>query len=446
MPNSGSSETVVLRTPLGNLFSIQRFIPSLTFTSRKHSSRGDDNLEDAELYLQVTDKQLDIIYKASQQASETYAGEITEIQDQFNEITSLLNAAKKVRGGQSAFKQTLRRLSNDAGTKDLLVAARRLSQKAKHTSARVTSDDSSDTVLQTASSSEYPVVPREQVDNELKAQTNINGINFSFDRKATAYDAKKIEAFVGLCGEEWNSEDGNIEESESGATFYYYSGKYESALLTSVVVRALRSRKSDLSTYSFHYWGPDAYNTGESNRPSGDTSSQRSAQSRTSSGMQLGAHAVFNHCRFNVNSMQSNDRSTISDATSNLGVSVVGRDTPLQLSAVHVSARPSCGGPRGAEVQTGDISSPDAAVEDIQSVPERWSSAASSQANTSNPAVKMSTLLDSDPDQGDIQQASPVTAADTTNISSHSLIANGSSVVSFATMNFESPGATGTST
>jgi hypothetical protein len=79
------SETVVLRAPLGNLSSIRQFFPSLTFTSRRHSSRGDDNLEQAELYLQVTDKQLDVIYSASQQANETYAEEIMQIRDEFDE-------------------------------------------------------------------------------------------------------------------------------------------------------------------------------------------------------------------------------------------------------------------------------------------------------------------------------------------------------------------------
>jgi hypothetical protein len=46
-------------------------------------------------------------------------------------ITSLLNTARKARGGQSALQQTLKGLSNDAGTKDLLEAARKLSKKAK---------------------------------------------------------------------------------------------------------------------------------------------------------------------------------------------------------------------------------------------------------------------------------------------------------------------------
>jgi len=78
----GTSETVVvLRTPLGNLSSIRKLFPSLIFTSRKRSPRGDDNLEQAEVFLRITQDQLDAIHKASQQASNTYAEEINHIKN-----------------------------------------------------------------------------------------------------------------------------------------------------------------------------------------------------------------------------------------------------------------------------------------------------------------------------------------------------------------------------
>lgn len=103
------------------------------------------------------------------------------------------------------------------------------------------------------------------------------------------------------------------------------------SLVITAVVRALRSRKSDLSTYSYHYWGSDAYNTGESRAPSSDTSSQLSSPSRTSTGMQLGGHATFNQCNITILNMQSNDSSSVSDATSNLGTGFVGRGSPFNM-------------------------------------------------------------------------------------------------------------------
>jgi hypothetical protein len=109
---------------------------------------------------------------------------------------------------------------------------------------------------------------------------------------------------------------------------YRCSGK--DVLLTVTAVRVVRSRRSDLSTYSFHYWGQDAYKTGESRPQSDDTSRQlSSSQSRSSTGMQLGAHAAFHHCHFHLLSMQSSDNSKISDATSNLSIGSVGRGSPL---------------------------------------------------------------------------------------------------------------------
>jgi hypothetical protein len=78
---------VVLRAPLGNssLSAIRQFFPLVTFTSRRRSPRGDANLQEAEAFLQVTEKQLDAIYKASQQANETFAEEISQIEDELNE-------------------------------------------------------------------------------------------------------------------------------------------------------------------------------------------------------------------------------------------------------------------------------------------------------------------------------------------------------------------------
>lgn len=85
MPDFGSPATVVVRAPLGNLSAIRQLFPSLTFTSRRRSPQGDDNLQEAEFYLQVTEQQLDKIHKASQQANETYAEEIIQIEDEFDE-------------------------------------------------------------------------------------------------------------------------------------------------------------------------------------------------------------------------------------------------------------------------------------------------------------------------------------------------------------------------
>jgi hypothetical protein len=81
MPEAESSETVLLLAPLGKLSSIIHLFPSLTFTSRKRSSRGDDNLEYAEYFLRITEEQLTTIYNASQQASEAFAREVIQIED-----------------------------------------------------------------------------------------------------------------------------------------------------------------------------------------------------------------------------------------------------------------------------------------------------------------------------------------------------------------------------
>jgi len=85
MPDLGSPATVVVPTPLGNLSAIRKRLASLTFTSRRRSPQGDDNLQDAKVFLQITEEQLDKIYEASQQANETYADEITQIEDELEE-------------------------------------------------------------------------------------------------------------------------------------------------------------------------------------------------------------------------------------------------------------------------------------------------------------------------------------------------------------------------
>ncbi|KAJ8585530.1 hypothetical protein M405DRAFT_824783 [Rhizopogon salebrosus TDB-379] len=407
----GSPATVVLRAPLGNssLSAIRQFFPSVTFTFRRRSPRGDENLQEAEAFLQVTEKQLDAIYKASQQVNETFAEEISQIEDELNDIQSTLKTAKKARGGRSTLKQTIKRLGDDAATQDILEAARNLSEKAEHTSERV----SMRVTLQTVPSSEYSEVP----DDELTAQTRVCGIGFSFDGTPTADDAKKIQGIVHLVDPYFDYDD--REELQS--------------------VRVVRSRKSDLSTYSFHYWGQDAYKTGESRPLSDDTSSQlSSSQSRSSTGMQLGAHAAFHHCHFHLLSMQSSDNSKISDATSNLGVSSVGRghaDTsPLP------SACPSCCGSQSAEaMQTTGISPEDITVEDIQSATEQRSPvASSSQTQNTNPAVTAQSPSETDPGEGGDQQASPLKAG-----TSHSLTVSGAATVFSPTMNFNSTGCIG---
>lgn len=86
MPDFGSPVTVVLRAPLGiSLSGIRQLFPSITFTSRRRSPRGDDNLQLAELFLRVTEEQLNTIHNASQQANETFAEEIIQIEDELNE-------------------------------------------------------------------------------------------------------------------------------------------------------------------------------------------------------------------------------------------------------------------------------------------------------------------------------------------------------------------------
>ncbi|KAJ8588512.1 hypothetical protein M405DRAFT_862838 [Rhizopogon salebrosus TDB-379] len=169
-----------------------------------------------------------------------------QIRDEFDEWVHSAKSKRtpltmmKARGGLSALQQTLKGLSNDAGTKDLLEAARKLSKKSKgmRTSSRVTSDDPESSTagifLQTAPSSDYSVVPN----NELTAQSKLCGIGFSFDRRPTPNDTRKIETVIHLIDPELYSDD-----EESGS------------------VRALRSRRSDLSTFSYHNWGPEAYNT-----------------------------------------------------------------------------------------------------------------------------------------------------------------------------------------
>jgi hypothetical protein len=159
--------------------------------------------------------------------------------------------------------------------------------------------------------------------NELTEQDNLSGISFAFPGNPTADAGKKIEGLLRLVDPGVYAND---EESGSGATLYHSSGK--DVLLTVTAVRALRSRRSDMSTFSYHNWGPGAYNTEEDRPQSSDTSSQLSSQSRSSTGMQLGAHTTFNHCHFNCLSMQSSDNSKISEATSNLGVGSVGRGSP----------------------------------------------------------------------------------------------------------------------
>jgi hypothetical protein len=47
--------------------------------------------------------------------------------------------------------------------------------------------------------------------------------------------------------------------------------------------------------------------------------------------MQLGGHATFNQCNITILNMQSNDSSSVSDATSNLGTGFVGRGSPFNM-------------------------------------------------------------------------------------------------------------------
>jgi len=269
--------------------------------------------------------------------------------------------------------------------------------------------------LQTTPSSECSVVPN----NELTEHANLSG--FSFPGQSTADAGKKIEGLLRLVDPELYSDD-----EESGS------------------VRALRSRRSDLSTFSFHYWGPDAYNNEESRPLSSDTSSQLSSPSRSSTGVQLGTHATFQHCHFHLLSMQSSDNSKISDATSNLGVGSVGRghvDTPSLPSAC-----PSCCGSRGAEViQTNEMSPQGVAVEDIQSASEQHSPvASSSQEQNSNPAVTAQSPSETDPGEGGNRQASPLKLkAGTEYNTSHSLTVSDSARVFSPTMNFNSTGCIG---
>ena len=80
MPNFGYLVTVVLHAPGNfNLSAVRQLFPSVTFTSRRRSPRGDENLEEAELYIAITEKQLDAICKASLQATETFDEEVTQI-------------------------------------------------------------------------------------------------------------------------------------------------------------------------------------------------------------------------------------------------------------------------------------------------------------------------------------------------------------------------------
>ncbi|KAG2135810.1 hypothetical protein DEU56DRAFT_806639 [Suillus clintonianus] len=97
----------------------------------------------------------------------------------------------------------------------------------------------------------------EYTGDELTAQTNVCGIDFSFNRKTTEEDTKKIESVIRLVGPQLYYDDDTMDESESES------------------VRVLRSRKSDLSTYSFHYWGMEAYATTETRSPP-DISESRS--------------------------------------------------------------------------------------------------------------------------------------------------------------------------
>jgi len=110
-------------------------------------------------------------------------------------------------------------------------------------------------------------------------------------------------------------------------------------------------------------------------------------------------------------------------------------------------------------MQANVISLQEAAVDDIRSVPEQYSSAASSsQAQGDNRAVNMqSGKHRALPNiahltehfrlgEGTTQQVSPLTAAGTQNVKSHSLTVSGSAMVFSPTMNFNSPGATGAST
>ncbi|KAG0695180.1 hypothetical protein DFH29DRAFT_956408 [Suillus ampliporus] len=244
MPGSESSEmALVLRAPLGNLSSIRELFSSLTSISRirisRRSPRGDDNLEQAEVYLRITEEQLDVIHGALRQATETaaFAEQITLIKDGLDEVDAWLNAVKIARGGRSTLKRTLQRLSNDDTTKDVMEAARELSQKAKRTSAIIVAeslDNFSSMTIETVPSSEYTTVPRD----ELTARTDTCGLY---------------------------SDDDNNEELGS--------------------VRALRPRKSDVSTYSFHYWGRDAYSPP-------DISNQLPSQCRTSTEMRRQLLAV----------------------------------------------------------------------------------------------------------------------------------------------------------
>jgi len=50
--------------------------------------------------------------------------------DVCHRVSSLFKTVKNARGGRSKLKQTLKRLGNDAATKDVLEAARELSEKA----------------------------------------------------------------------------------------------------------------------------------------------------------------------------------------------------------------------------------------------------------------------------------------------------------------------------
>lgn len=84
MPDFGS--TVLLRTPLGiNLSAIRQLFPSIAITSRRNSPRGDDNLQRAEVYLRITEEQLNAIYTASQEANETFAEDIAQIKGELHE-------------------------------------------------------------------------------------------------------------------------------------------------------------------------------------------------------------------------------------------------------------------------------------------------------------------------------------------------------------------------
>lgn len=373
MPESDS--TVIVRTLLGiNLSSIRQLFPSLTFTSRRRSSRGDDNIDQAEYYIRVTEEQLDAIYNASQEASDSFADEINIIEGDLNELTLLLNTVKIARSGQSTLTQTrIQRLSNDDTTKDILKAARNLSRKAKKTSNSVCSKDSSESttniILQTAPSSEYTTVSG----NELTAQANLCGIGFSFHGTPTEGDAKKIESIMRFVDPQLHFDD---EDEQSGS------------------IRVLRPRKSDLSTYSFHYWGPDAYAAREYRLGQPDTSNQPTSQCRASTSMQLGARAAFHQCHFNISNIQSNDSSAISDSALNLsGDNFVGQDIPPLPSAVHGrrSSCPLCAGSRGAPaIQASNVPLQDAAIDATRSASELHSSTVPpSPVQSNSPTITM---------------------------------------------------------